>query len=60
MFDIVVEGHCLKCNLPQKKKYDLNYENPLMCDCRCDAVEEALERAKAISDAIDARKANNI
>ncbi len=54
MFDIIVEGHCRKCERPQKKEFEINYDNPLRCGCRCDDVKEPLLRAGSISEAIEA------
>ena len=48
----ISERICKPCTDERKKKYTINYENPLLCGCRCDRVNEILEKARELDEDI--------
>ena len=40
----IAETICRPCTDPRRLKYDLNYENPVECGCRCKTVDRLLLR----------------
>jgi len=43
---------CKPCTDKQKEQFNINYDNPLYCDCHCDQVEDILENARIINEGI--------
>ncbi|RDH82493.1 MAG: hypothetical protein DIZ80_09405 [endosymbiont of Galathealinum brachiosum] len=48
----ISEEVCRPCTDERKKQYTLNFDNPLLCGCRCNRVEGILENSKVIDEDI--------
>lgn len=46
------EEICKPCTDEQKQQYALNFDNPLVCGCRCNRVEGILDDARKIDEDI--------
>ena len=46
--NIIGEETCKECADPRKEGKNINYENPLDCECRCHRVEKMLTAAANI------------
>ena len=40
--NVISEVNCKTCNDPRKKEFNIDHENPLNCECRCERVEKLL------------------
>ena len=40
--NVISEAYCKTCNDPGKNELNIDYENPLNCECRCERVEKLL------------------
>lgn len=48
LLKIISTEICQPCTDPQKHDKCLDYNNPLVCECRCHRVDEILAKANAI------------
>ena len=47
------EQICQPCTDGRKKQFNLNYDNPLLCGCRCERMEVILESARKIDEDLE-------
>jgi|GEM_PF-1315027 len=44
---------CRPCTDARKKQFVLNYESPLLCECRCETVEPLIARLVEVERALE-------
>ena len=49
----VSENICMPCTDKRKEQYNINYDNPIDCGCRCDRVNRILENVRFIDEDIE-------
>ena len=57
LLSLISEQICTPCTDERKEQYTLNFDNPLVCGCRCDRVVDILDNARKIDD--DIKKYSN-
>ena len=50
---VVSEQICIPCTDERKQQYNLDYDSPLNCGCRCERVNAILTNAKKIDEDIE-------
>ena len=53
LLSAVAERICNPCTDKRKEQYNMNFDNPLECGCRCERVETILAYAEKIDDDIE-------
>jgi len=55
----VSKDYCKTCTAMKKAKLNIDYANPLNCECRCERVERILVIASTLDNEIKNFKAND-
>ena len=53
LLSMVSNNICMSCTDKRKEQYNINYENPLLCDCHCHRVENILEHVRNINEELE-------
>ncbi|MCK5723924.1 MAG: hypothetical protein KAI84_15435 [Gammaproteobacteria bacterium] len=52
LLKIVSEKLCISCTDPHKNNKKIDYINPLNCECRCERVDNIIEKASDLDNDI--------
>ena len=52
LLSVISEQVCKPCTDKRKEQYTLDFDNPLVCGCCCNRVEDVLDNARKIDEDI--------